>query len=345
MSTRTPQRRPQDVAAAELLWHRLERAAATTASVVRRHVAAVDLDGGHRVSTLEEHEVLYRLAASATECLRMGQLESVLVRDKNTVTRLVDRLQAAGLARRTPGADDRRVTLVELTSPGHTVLRGIGPAWGAGLRDAVARHLEPGEVVAAAAAVELLLTQGLAALPTRFGATPGDDAEAFRLAEMRAVTATWSRLRPRVDARHAVLWIRVLRLAALVDEALDLGYRESAGLSRTEAEALRSVEAVPGGLPPAALRTSTRVTSGGITRITDRLVVRELLVRMPHPTDRRSTLLATTAAGAALAQAAGATRERILGAAFGRGPVSREGLDLGRLLERLAGDAPDASAS
>lgn len=341
----TPERRPADVAASDVLCRRLEGAAATTSSVVRQHLAAAELGGGHRVSSLEEHEVLYRLAASAAGCLRMGQLESVLVRDKNTVTRLVDRLQGAGLARRTSGADDRRVTLVELTPDGHAVLRGIGPAWGAGLRDAVARPLQPADVATASAAVELLLTQGLAALPTRFGATAGDDAAAFELPQLRAVTASWSRLRPRVDARHAVLWIRVLRLAALVDEALDLGYRESSGLSRTEAETLRSVHAVPGGLPPAVLRTSTKVTSGGITRITDRLAVRKLLVRMPHPTDRRSTLLATTAAGSALGEQVSATRERVLESAFGRRPMSREGRELSRLLERLAGDAPDATAS
>lgn len=343
MPTGTTERRGSDATAADLLCRRLEAAASTTSSVVRAHVRGVVLDNGHRVSTLEEIEVLYRLAASAAGCLRIGQLESVLIRDKNAVTRLVDRLQDAGLARRTTGAGDRRVTLVELTGEGHTILRGIGPAWGAGLREAIARHLEPGDVESAAATLDVLLRQGLAALPTRFGATTGDDADAFALAGLREVAATWSRLRPRVDARHAVLWIRILRLSALVDEALELGYRETAGLSRTEAETLRTVHAVPGGTPPAALRTATGVTGGGVTRITDRLVRRELLVRTPHPTDRRSTLLATTAAGAALAGDARITRERVLATAWGRRPAGREGRDLGRLLERLTpGSAPAA---
>ena len=54
----------------------------------------------------------------AEESLRVGQLADRLGLDDTTATRLVDRLQAAGLAERGHLPEDRRVTVVGLTAAG-----------------------------------------------------------------------------------------------------------------------------------------------------------------------------------------------------------------------------------
>lgn len=325
---------PADVAAAEQLWSCLEAAAARSRAVVLAHLRGTEGPGAYRVRTLEEQEVLYRLASTVV-CLRMGQLESVLIRDKNKVTRLVDGLEAADLVRRVTAPDDRRVVMVELTEHGHAALADIGPAWGAGLRDAIAAHLDPDQVATASASLDRLLVTGLATLPTRFGSTTGDDADAFDLPALRAITAPWGRLSPRVGAEHAVLWIRLLRLVALVDEACEQEFRARHGLSRTEAETLRAVYRHPTGAAPVALLADTGLTSGGITRITDRLVTRDLVVRRPHPDDRRSTLLIATSAGRALAGDVDRTRARVLTTALDHGPRNRGARTLIRLMQAL----------
>ena len=50
---------------------------------------------------------------------RLTDLSERLLLDKSTVTRLVDRLEQAGLVRRIPDRADRRVQRVLLTDPGH----------------------------------------------------------------------------------------------------------------------------------------------------------------------------------------------------------------------------------
>jgi DNA-binding MarR family transcriptional regulator len=54
----------------------------------------------------------------ADESLRVGELAARVGIDDTTATRLVDRLEAAGLVERGPLAGDRRVTVVGLTAEG-----------------------------------------------------------------------------------------------------------------------------------------------------------------------------------------------------------------------------------
>lgn len=52
---------------------------------------------------------------------RLTDLSARLLLDKSTITRIVDRLERAGLVRRIADPDDRRVQRVVLTSEGQTV--------------------------------------------------------------------------------------------------------------------------------------------------------------------------------------------------------------------------------
>ncbi len=66
---------------------------------------------------LADHEALIHVHLSDTE-LKMSDLADRLVLSRGGVTKLVDRLEGSGLLRRDASADDRRVTMVEITNEG-----------------------------------------------------------------------------------------------------------------------------------------------------------------------------------------------------------------------------------
>lgn len=67
-------------------------------------------------------EVLLRLSSAGADCPDMGGLAGELILTSGGMTRLVDRMQEAGLVRRRPHAGDRRRHLVELTDAGRAKL-------------------------------------------------------------------------------------------------------------------------------------------------------------------------------------------------------------------------------
>ncbi|MFG1792098.1 MarR family winged helix-turn-helix transcriptional regulator [Nocardia sp. NPDC049149] len=71
-------------------------------------------------------EVLLRLARSDADAVRMTALAEMLSFTSGGCSKLVDRMEAAGLIRREPDPHDRRVALVALTEQGREVLyRGL----------------------------------------------------------------------------------------------------------------------------------------------------------------------------------------------------------------------------
>jgi len=71
-------------------------------------------------------EVLARIVQS-DGALPMHELASALLSSPSGITRLVDRIEFAGLVRRTPHQSDRRVTLVALTDSGRELLERVTP--------------------------------------------------------------------------------------------------------------------------------------------------------------------------------------------------------------------------
>ncbi|RFS81841.1 MarR family transcriptional regulator [Actinomadura spongiicola] len=67
-------------------------------------------------------EVLLRLARAHERPLAMGDLAGELVLTSGGMTRIIDRMEEAGLVRREPAPGDRRRQLVELTAAGHAKL-------------------------------------------------------------------------------------------------------------------------------------------------------------------------------------------------------------------------------
>jgi MarR family 2-MHQ and catechol resistance regulon transcriptional repressor len=67
-------------------------------------------------------EVLLRLGRSADDRLTMGSLAEQISLTSGGVTRLVDRMEAAGYVRRVPCPTDRRVSYAALTAAGRAKL-------------------------------------------------------------------------------------------------------------------------------------------------------------------------------------------------------------------------------
>jgi DNA-binding MarR family transcriptional regulator len=81
---------------------------------------------------LSWYDVLWPLYRAPKRTLRAGELaESVVTISRSGLTRLVDRIEAAGLLRRQPSADDRRGTEIVLTREGAAMLRKMWPVYAA----------------------------------------------------------------------------------------------------------------------------------------------------------------------------------------------------------------------
>jgi DNA-binding MarR family transcriptional regulator len=73
--------------------------------------------------TLAEYDVLLRLARAPDRALRMTELAGRVLMSPSGLTRLVDRLETRGLAKRREDDRDGRVTFARLTEAGRRELR------------------------------------------------------------------------------------------------------------------------------------------------------------------------------------------------------------------------------
>ncbi len=90
-------------------------------------------------------EVLARLADEPQGALRMQDLADRLVLSRSGVTRLVDRLEAAGLIERASCPSDRRGTYAVLTEAGRSALQRAQPLVGRAVEEQLGRHLDASE--------------------------------------------------------------------------------------------------------------------------------------------------------------------------------------------------------
>jgi DNA-binding MarR family transcriptional regulator len=71
--------------------------------------------------TFPRYEALMLLSFTKTGTLPMGKVGERLQVHRTSVTNIIDKLEADGLARRVPHAEDRRTTLAEITDAGRDV--------------------------------------------------------------------------------------------------------------------------------------------------------------------------------------------------------------------------------
>ena len=95
-------------------------------ALVEAHAAAVESVEADLVRDtglpLSWHEVLVRLSAAEEESMRMHELARAVLLSKSGLTRLADRMEAAGLIDRTACDSDRRGTWAVITPKGREAL-------------------------------------------------------------------------------------------------------------------------------------------------------------------------------------------------------------------------------
>jgi DNA-binding MarR family transcriptional regulator len=94
-----------------------------------------------RLPPLAWYDVLWALERAPGGRLRMAELAERLVVTRYNVTRLVDRMQDAGLVAREPAADDARGAFAVVTGTGRTMRRRMWTVYGKAIDELFLRHI------------------------------------------------------------------------------------------------------------------------------------------------------------------------------------------------------------
>jgi DNA-binding MarR family transcriptional regulator len=114
-----------------------------------------ELEAAHGMP-LTHYEVLLYLHNAPEKRMRMSDLAGSVLLSQSGVTRLVDRLERAGLVEREPCAADRRVLYARLTEEGSARLEEARPTHLAGVRAGFLDHFSERELARLADAWERL---------------------------------------------------------------------------------------------------------------------------------------------------------------------------------------------
>ena len=88
-----------------------------------------------------------------------------------------------------------------------------------------------------------------------------------------------------------------LEALARLNHLFDQSLRSEVGISQTWFEALLRIERTGGQMTMGELAEQVALTSGGVTRLVDRLIEQEFVERRPCPEDRRVHYVAITERG------------------------------------------------
>ena len=116
-------------------WRAFLNAHAVVVDRIERDLAAAEL------IPLTWYDVLVALWEAPGHRLRLHELARAVVLSRSGLTRLVDRLEAAGLLRREPCADDRRGAFAVLTPEGRAAQLRAWPVYSRAIAEHFARHL------------------------------------------------------------------------------------------------------------------------------------------------------------------------------------------------------------
>jgi DNA-binding MarR family transcriptional regulator len=128
-------------------WRALLNAHAAAVGEIERDLAAAGC------IPLLWYNVLVALSEAPGERLRMHELAERVVLSRSGLTRLVDRLEGAGLLCRAACPGDRRGAFAVLTEEGRSELRRTWPVYAQGIEAHFARHLSADAATAVANAL------------------------------------------------------------------------------------------------------------------------------------------------------------------------------------------------
>ncbi|WP_088343280.1 MULTISPECIES: MarR family transcriptional regulator [Rhodomicrobium] len=131
-------------------WVRLMRASQATLDGVEADFKAAGLP------SLVWYDVLLELRRTKDGRLRLSEIGGKILLSKSNVTRVVDRLEAAGFARREDCVSDRRGAFAAITDAGRDLLSRMWPVYRDSLARRFAARLTEGEAVQLAGLLEKL---------------------------------------------------------------------------------------------------------------------------------------------------------------------------------------------
>ncbi len=115
-----------------------------------------------------------------------------------------------------------------------------------------------------------------------------------------------------IDEHHQALklWLRWLSCTTRIEDAIRKRLAAEFGTTLPRFDLMAQLERQPEGLTMRELSKRLMVTGGNVTGITDQLESEGLVVRAPHPTDRRAFSVQLTPAGRKLFRRMASTHER-----------------------------------
>jgi len=129
--------------------------------LMRAHKALVPrIEGALRAAGLPPlawYDVLLELDREAATGLRPYALEERLLLPQYGLSRLLARLEQAGLVTRAPSPEDGRGQIVRISAAGQALRRRMWPVYARALQDHVGAALEPGEAATLARLLERLI--------------------------------------------------------------------------------------------------------------------------------------------------------------------------------------------
>ena len=105
-------------------------------------------------------DVLVHLADAPEGRLRLGELADSVILTRSGITRLVDRMAAAGLVRREPCPGDRRGHYAVITAEGEETIQRVAPGHSQRAWDAFVKHVDADEMPVLEAVFSRVLRHG-----------------------------------------------------------------------------------------------------------------------------------------------------------------------------------------
>ena len=121
-------------------WARLTRVQQRALRSIERALKSTGLP------PLAWYDVLLELERAGEPGLRPFELERAMLLAQYNLSRLVDRLEAAGYVERISCEDDGRGHLIAITGPGRAMRRRMWPVYARAIEAAIGRHLAAAEL-------------------------------------------------------------------------------------------------------------------------------------------------------------------------------------------------------
>lgn len=132
-------------------WARLVRAEQTVLAKIEAELKAADLP------PLSWYDVLLELSRAEDGRLRPLELERRTLLAQYNASRLIDRMQTAGLVERRPHPEDGRGQLVAITAAGRALQKRIWKSYGPAIARHVGEKLRPAEATDLARLLQKLI--------------------------------------------------------------------------------------------------------------------------------------------------------------------------------------------